>query len=134
MLFALPAAPVCTPAIKIVASAPAHVFCGPAQATVHVGARTYRLHGGNCIRVASGFTLNIGTMSLAPKGPPSYLGITIESSKAGRHDRPTVALNVGGQRLALGSSSTMTLAAGATKGSFSGRELSGAAIRGTFSC
>jgi hypothetical protein len=134
MLYAPPAAPVCAPSVKIVASAPARVFCGPAQATIHVGARTYRLHGGECTRVASGFTLNIGTMSLAPKSPPSYLGITIESSKAGRHDRPTVALNLGGKRLALRTSSTVTLAAGAAKGSFGGRELSGAAIRGTFSC
>ena len=132
MLHALPAA--CTPAIKTIGGAPARVFCGPAQATVHVGSRTYRLHGGTCIRVASGFTLNIGTLSFAAKTPPPYLGISLTSSKPGRHDRPTVALNANGKRVSLRTTSTVTLAAGAAKGSFSGRDLSGAAIRGTFSC
>ena len=129
----LHAPPPCTPATKIVASAPARVFCGPAEATVHVGSHTYRLHGGSCIRVPSGFALNIGTMSLAPT-PRPYLGIVLESSKPGRHDRPTVALNTNGKRIALRSTSTVTLSAGGAKGSFSGRDLAGRAVSGTFSC
>ena len=95
----LHAPPPCTPATKIVASAPARVFCGPAEATVHVGSHTYRLHGGSCIRVPSGF-----------------------------------ALNTNGKRIALRSTSTVTLSAGGAKGSFSGRDLAGRAVSGTFSC
>jgi hypothetical protein len=134
MLLALPAQPVCTPAVKTVAGAPARVFCGPAQATVHVGSRTFRLHGGSCVRLASGFTLNIGTLSFAAKTLPPYLGISLTSSKPGRHARPTVALTSGGKRITLRTTSAVTLGAGAAKGSFSGRDLSGAAVRGTFSC
>ncbi len=133
MLHALPPAP-CHATTKIVASAPARVFCGPAQATVHVGSHTYRMHGGSCIRVASGFTLNIGTMSLAPTSPPPYLGITLESSKPGAHGRPTLALVASGKRVSLSRGAIVTLAAGGAKGSFSGHDLSGAAVRGTFSC
>jgi hypothetical protein len=125
----------CRPGTMTIGGAPARVFCGPAHATVQVGARKLTFRGGRCERLGSSFTLNIGTLSFATASKLPYLGISLTGAHAGRSTRPTVSFNAAGTRSSLRTTgAVVTLAKGLKSGTFAGRTFAGAAVTGSFSC
>jgi hypothetical protein len=132
-----PSTTACTPVVKTIGGAPARVFCGPAKATAKVGSTAYRFVGGAC-REAPGFTVNVGTLSLASSARVSYLGISLPRAKAGTYTgtQVTLSFNVGSQRHSLVSSAgaKVVLGPGLHSGSFAGKDLLGKAITGFFTC
>jgi hypothetical protein len=126
----------CTPGAKTIGGAPARVFCGPAKATVQVGGTTYRFANGACQR-APGFTVNIGTLGFG-SSKLSYFGVSLPRAAVGAYTgkQVTVSFNVGARRFSLSPSAgtKVVLAAGLRSGTFSGRDLSGRAVKGSFTC
>jgi hypothetical protein len=125
----------CTPGTRTIGGAPARVFCGSAHATVQLGARKLTFSGGSCERLGSSFALNIGTLSFATASKLPYLGISLTGARAGRQTRPTVSFNAAGKRSSLQiTTGLVTLAKGLKSGTFAGRTLAGATVKGSFSC
>jgi hypothetical protein len=126
----------CTPGVKTIGGASARVFCGPAKATAQVGGTTYRFASGTCQK-APGFTVNIGTLSFG-SSKLSYFGVSLPRSAAGSYTgkQVTLSFNVGARRFSLSPSAgtKVVLAAGLRAGTFSGKDLSGLAVKGSFTC
>ena len=99
-------------------------FCGPARATVHLGAKTLRFSGGSCDRGA--FTINIGTITLPPGKPKyRYFGITVFTNRDGRFADQAVTWQLPtGERNSL-FHATVVLAGGRSHGTFTGSTLIG---------
>jgi len=126
----------CTPGVKTIGGAPARVFCGPARATAQVGGVTYRFANGTCQK-APGFTVNIGTLSFG-SSKLSYFGVSLPRAAAGSYTgkQVTVSFNAGARRFSLSPSAgtKVFLAAGLHSGAFSGKDLSGRTVKGSFTC
>ena len=122
----------CTPGVRTVDGRTARVFCGPAKATVHIGAKTISFSGGACDKALGLYSLNIGTAF--PGGSTSklpYFGITIEKAKPGTYRRQTLSFRTGGvSRSSFADITLKTL----HSGTFSGRLISGGTVTGSFSC
>lgn len=127
----------CAPAVKTIGGAPARVFCGPAKATAKVGSTDFRFAGGACQK-APGFTVNLGTLSFASSARVSYFGISLPVAKAGTYTgaQVTLSFNVGGRHHSLvpGAGAKLVLGPGLHSGSFTGKDLLGKAITGSFTC
>jgi hypothetical protein len=127
----------CAPVVKTIGGAPARVFCGPAKATARVGSTAYRFAGGACGK-APGFTVNVGTLSFASSARVSYFGISLPRAKAGTYTgtQVTLSFSVGGRRHSLvsGASAKVVLGPGLHSGSFTGKDLLGKAVTGSFTC
>ena len=144
-LLALPAsaAAKCHPGVHRFGSAEARTFCGKAQATVNLPGRTVTLRGGSCERTSDSSTINIGTVVLSStaKHLPDYFGVTVgkpAGSEPAGHDGTyvndaAIAFVIGHKRYAV-LLPTVVLQSGRTSGSFSGTELSGGQVSGTFHC
>jgi hypothetical protein len=52
-------------------------FCGAATAAIHVGHFWFRLRGGSCAATSKLFTVNIGTVVVAPNQKLPYFGLTL---------------------------------------------------------
>jgi hypothetical protein len=123
----------------------ARAYCGPASATVTIGGRTLRYRGGSCIRNGVAVELGIGTVILDTKEPkgtlPRSFGISVgrifgigkAAPKDGTHPSLMLAFVDGGKRYASMQGKAV-LAGGRTRGSFSGRLLTGQPISGSFRC
>ena len=142
VVFALAASPglaaqaACVPGTKTIGGAPARVFCGPAKATVKAAGKTHTFANGECLK-GSGLTVNIGTLSFAAKSKLSYFGLSLPTAKAGTYlgKKVTLSFNAGGQRQSLSTSAAkVVVKSGLRGGSFSGKDFSGRAVTGTFSC
>ena len=114
---------------------PGYRFCGPATATVHLGARTFRFSGGLCRKVEGAYTINIGTLVPALwTGKPPYFGITTHSASPGMQGDAAVGFVAAGRRYAI-AEQVVVLAPGLHTGTFSGRVLgSSTRVTGSFSC
>jgi hypothetical protein len=132
-----PSKAACTPGAKTIGGAPARVFCGPAKATARLGGTAYRFANGACQK-APGFTVNLGTLSFAASSPVAYLGISLPQAKAGTYAgrQVTVSFSTGKRRVSLrtDSAARVVLHAGLHSGTFSGADLSGKKVTGSFSC
>jgi hypothetical protein len=123
----------CTAGVTKVGGVPARTFCGPAKATVKIGAATVAYKQGMCSRSSMGFTINVGTVVLGnAKTKPEYFGITVQA-KPGAHTNSAVALVHANKSYAV--RGTVTLAAGLKSGTFSGKVFgSRTKIAGSFHC
>ena len=112
------------------------VFCGPAQATVKVAGKTHKFGNGECLK-GPGFTVNVGTLSFAPKSKLAYFGLSLPTAKAGTYvgKKVTLTFNAGGKSASLSTGAAkVVVKAGLRGGSFSSEDLSGRPVSGSFSC
>ncbi|HEY1366769.1 MAG TPA: hypothetical protein VGF23_06640 [Gaiellaceae bacterium] len=134
----------CTPGMTKLAGEPARVFCGSAQATARVAGRRYRFTGGVCATSFGGFSVNIGTKVFGrPKSAPPYFGLLVESMRSGAHRGGSVlvgfsqgpfAVSLAAQGGTARTDTTVVLAPDLRSGSFSGEDLSGRRVTGSFTC
>jgi hypothetical protein len=131
------AAPTCTAGVKIVGGVPARSSCGPAKATATVGAKTFRFTSGECL-AGGRFTVNIGTLSFASSSTTSYFGVSLPATHAGIYTgkQVTLSFNRGPSRVSLspGAGAKVVLKPGLRSGSFTGKDLGGRPVHGSFSC
>ena len=123
----------------------ARTYCGPARAVVKIGDRTLRYRGGSCIRNRVAVELGIGTVILDSRDPnrprPRSFGISVgrifgvgePARHDGSHDSVILAYVDGGKRHAS-FEATAELSGGRTRGTFTGRLLTGEPISGSFRC
>ncbi len=144
---AAPGREACTPGTRNVNGVLSRVFCGPAKATAKVGGKTLAFRNGVCERRAAYWDVNIGIVTLGQtsKPKPDYFGITVgrfpgagggvpAAGKDGVYKTGVVlALVSGGKGLAV-VRATVTLQGGRTRGTFTGRTLTGALVSGSFRC
>jgi hypothetical protein len=123
----------CVAGVKKINGVPARTFCGPAKATVKLGATSVAYKQGACSKSVVGFTINIGTVVLGNlKKKPEYFGITVKAT-AGAHANSGVAVVHAGKSYAV--LGTVTLKPGLKSGTFSGKVFgSPTKIAGSFSC
>jgi hypothetical protein len=126
----------CTPGVRTIGGGNARVFCGPAKATARIGGKTFRFVNGSCDR-GSGFTLNIGTIAVGSASSRPYFGLDVPGNHPGtyRTATTTVSFHTANRRFSVAlDTPTVVLAAGLGAGAFSGRDLLGRSVRGTFTC
>jgi hypothetical protein len=122
----------------------ARTWCGPATAVVKVGGRTLQYRGGSCTRTPVALELGIGTGIVDAKDPkvlPRNFGISVgrifgvgkAASRDGVFQSVALAYVDGGKRYAS-LKAEATLAGGRTRGTFTGRLLTGQPISGSFRC
>ena len=122
----------------------ARAYCGSASAIVKVAGRTLKYRGGSCTRNAVAVELGIGTLILDAKDPkvlPRSFGISVgrifgigkAAPKDGIYQSINIAYVDGGKRYASMQGKAV-LAGGRTRGSFTGKLLTGESISGTFRC
>ena len=121
----------CQPGVRMVDGSPARVFCGPATATVHSGAKTFSFGNGKCEESRGGYVVNLGTFfasSSHSKRP--YFGLLISKPKPGTYKRQQLAYRFNGVTHAIFASVTLkSLRAGTFFGDEGGRH-----IKGSFAC
>jgi hypothetical protein len=136
--------PACTSGNTSYEGLRARTYCGSASAIVKIDGRTLRYRGGSCIRNAVAVELGIGTLILDAKDPkalPRSFGVSVgrifgigkAAPKDGAYPSVMLAFVDRGKRYASAEAKAV-LAGGRTRGSFTGRLLTGQAISGTFRC
>jgi hypothetical protein len=107
-------------------------FCGPATATVTLGSTTVQIASGWCETNAAGYSVAIGTQlfgSPSPTQEPDMLNILADPNTGSGSIGGVVAHK---HWLLIGQS--VTFGAGKTSGTFTGSDVSGAAVHGSFTC
>ncbi len=106
----------------------ARVFCGPARATVEVGATTLTFRGGRCTKSGPVLIVNIGTIVLPSSGTLPYFGAVFQGRKA------SISFRGGTVHDSVVDDVRFKLK-GKSGGTFSGRSLLGKRpVSGSFSC
>lgn len=128
----------CKAGVHVVGKTVYRVFCGPASASVKIGAKTQSFHHGSCLNAgaANVFTISIGTLAISQgKTRYRYLGLTVPSARRdGVYHRAVVAWAYAGKRYTL-YNVTVRLAGKRTRGTFSGRIVGKReTVRGSFHC
>jgi hypothetical protein len=127
----------CTAAVKTTGGVTYRTFCGPAKAQASIRAIDYRFdNGGECTKTGSTWSVNIGTITLGAGKPKfAYFGITVFNAKTGKNaNAPAIAWQLPGKRFGL-LYSTVTLAPGLKKGSFTGKLIgTNTVVTGGFTC
>ena len=107
-------------------------FCGPATAAISLGSTTVQLTSGWCETNAAGYSVAIGTQlfgSPSPAQEPDMLNILANPTTGSGSIGGVVAHK---HWLLIGQS--VTFGAGKTSGTFTGSDISGAAVTGSFTC
>jgi hypothetical protein len=110
-------------------------FCsGPATATVTTAGTTTVMKGGSCGKSGNYFTVNVGVVvSPSRKGPkPNYFGLDAPP-KATNFTDAVLSYAVGGVG-GYATSNSGTVATNHKSGTFSGTDLQGKAVSGSFTC
>lgn len=110
-------------------------FCsGPATATVAVGGATTVIKGGTCGKSGSYFTVNIGVVvGSGYKGSkPNYFGLDVPPT-ATTFTNAILSYAVGGSS-GYATSNSGTVASNHKSGTFTGSDLEGKTVSGTFTC
>jgi len=129
-----PARPACTPGVHKIGGVTVRTFCGPAKATLRIGTRTYQFAGGECVRTAKMFLLNIGTITLGATPKSRYFGSLVSpAAHDGTFTNQVISWQVPGKGGGL-AGAKVTLSGGRTKGTFSGPVIGGGTGSGTFTC
>jgi hypothetical protein len=127
----------CTPGVRSIDGLPVRAFCGPAKATATLGATTFRFTRGSC-EAGARFTLNIGVLSFASKARLSYFGVSLPAARAGTYAgrQATLSFSTGATRASLSptTAAQIVLKPGLHSGTFSGKDLSGRPVKGSFTC
>lgn len=110
-------------------------FCtGPATATVSVGGTTTVMTGGTCVNSGGFFAVNVGVVT----GPqfkgakPNYFGIDVPPNAA-TFSNVTLAFAANGAG-GYATTNSGTVAANHKSGTFSGTDLEGKTVSGSFTC
>lgn len=123
----------------------ARTYCGSASAVVKIGSRTLSYRGGSCMPNGVAIELGIGTVILdakEPKGPlPRSFGISVgrifgigkPAPRDGTYSSVMIAFVDRGKRYASMQGKAV-LGGGRSRGTFTGRLLTGEAISGSFRC
>ena len=110
-------------------------FCsGPATATVSTGGTTTVIKGGTCGKSGNYFTVNVGVV-VGPgyKGPkPNYFGLDVPPG-ATTFSNAILSYAVHGAG-GYATSNNGTVAANHKSGTFSGTDLEGTSVSGSFTC
>ena len=110
-------------------------FCsGPATATVTTAGATTVIKGGTCGKSGSYFTVNIGVVvgSSYKKAKPNYFGLDVPPT-ATSFTNAILSYAVGGTG-GYATSNTGTVASNHKSGTFSGTDLEGKTVSGSFTC
>lgn len=115
-------------------------FCGPAKAQATANGQTMDWSDGECSTTGSAFSVNIGRIILGSndtakelKKQYDYFGITLQATQDGTYNKAVIAFDYQGQSYAL-ITNTLTLSGGLKQGSFTGADLKGVSVSGSFSC
>ncbi|HWE65828.1 MAG TPA: hypothetical protein VG298_04215 [Acidimicrobiales bacterium] len=111
-------------------------FCtGKGVIQLTVGAVTTTIKGGTCAISGGSFTVNAGVVtSSAFKGTkPNYFGLAAQGGGAATFTNAVLAYTAGGVGGAV-TKNTGTIAANHKSGTFTGTDLEGAAVSGSFTC
>lgn len=123
----------------------ARTYCGPASAVVKIGGRTLSYRGGSCMRNGVAIELGIGTVILDAKEPkgslPRSFGISVgrifgigkAAPRDGTYSSVMIAFVDRGKRYASMQGKAL-LGGGRSRGTFTGRLLTGEAVSGSFRC
>jgi hypothetical protein len=128
----------CVPGKTTVGGKQATRFCGPAKATAKVGSKTFHFSGGVCQVAGLYFQVNIGTvvnnkLANAKPGPLPYFNIALTPATTGVHLTQGLTWIFGGKRYSP-ISNKITIDQGLKSGSFTGKSIGGAKVKGTFTC
>jgi len=134
----------CTPGVRKSGNVKFKVFCGPAHATLRFRGKTYAFRNGNCVKTATGLTVNVGVETLAQPpstDPPrtSWFGAFVAAKRDGTyHPGSSMFLFWSAPGLSfIFTAGTLHLTGSRNSGTFSGlfygRGTTGSAT-GAFSC
>lgn len=127
--------------VQQVGTATVQTWCGPAKATVSWAGKTLKIGGGRCeLTKVSGlamFTVNVGRYTI-PRATPKFTSFSAggTDTKPGTYGSWLVSFQTPGKQWTLRSSTTrVTIAAGARKGTFSGKLYEGGRLaKGSWTC
>jgi hypothetical protein len=134
----------CTAGMTTVKGVQARVFCGSATAHIKIGGKSIAFTNGACAKTSDYVSINIGTLLLGrSKAMPEYFGLNVgkmfgsgkAAGKDGNYQGGALAVEHAGTGYAVQADTIkVNLAGGRSKGTFSGKLLTGGAFSGTFSC
>jgi hypothetical protein len=115
-------------------------FCGPAKAQATANGQTMDWSDGECSTTGGAVSVNIGRIILGSndaakelKKQYDYFGITLQATQDGTYSKAVIAFDYQGQSYAL-ITNTLTLSGGLKQGSFTGADLKGVSVSGSFTC
>jgi hypothetical protein len=115
-------------------------FCGPAKAQATANGQTMNWSNGECATTGGAFSVNIGRIILGSndaakelKKQYDYFGITLQATSDGTYDKAVISMDYQGQSYAL-ITNTLTLSGGMKQGTFTGNDLKGVSVSGSFTC
>jgi hypothetical protein len=115
-------------------------FCGSAKAQATANGQTMNWSNGECATTGGAFSVNIGRIILGSndaakelKKKYDYFGITLQATSDGAYDKAVISMDYQGQVYALITSS-LTLSGGMKQGTFTGSDLKGISVSGSFTC
>jgi hypothetical protein len=115
-------------------------FCGPAKAQATANGQTMDWSDGECSTTGGAFSVNLGRIILGSndaakelKKQYDYFGITLQATQDGTYSKAVIAFDYQGQSYAL-ITNTLTLSGGLKQGSFTGADLKGVSVSGSFTC
>jgi hypothetical protein len=118
----------CAGGLTEFAGVPARVFCGPATATIHDGAKTFTITGG---------AVNIGevVLGVAGKPNPDYFGLAVvRSTGDGTYHSAVIAVVHAPKGYRLRANATAVLMRGRSRGTFAATSFRGGPVSGSFTC
>jgi hypothetical protein len=137
----------CTAGTKQVGSVLERTFCGPARATVRLGGKTLRFTQGDCVITKPYVTVNIGVWAPGASHPPNYFGVDVgrlpgtsfpPAAKDGTFKHGVaLAFDYGGTSYSAVSEvlpTTATLSSNRTRGTISGKTITGVPLSASFRC
>jgi hypothetical protein len=124
----------CKPGLKLEGPARVRTFCGPAQATVKVGSRTWRFSGGTCFKSPNSFLLGIGKYTLTT-GSPRYRAfwVSIPALRDATYRSALVQWQVPGTNYVF-ETIAVRLSGQRSRGTFTGKVAGVGAGSGSFAC
>jgi hypothetical protein len=127
------AAAACRAGIHSVGGVKVRTYCGPASARVRQGGRLVTFQGGACKRVATVFTVSVGTVTFSRRRQFRYFRATF-AGRGATFKNPIVAWQFGGRRYVL-ARGMLRFSGDRRRGTFSGRlARTGRFVSGSFRC
>jgi hypothetical protein len=135
----------CKAGVRKVDGVSEETFCGPATARVSLGGKKLTFVQGNCVRTIDYVSVNIGTLTFAQSArhQPNYFGLDIgripgsgspPARKDGSYRKGTVLTLEYGNKSYDVLAGVATLKGDRTRGTVSGKTVTGQLLTGTFDC
>jgi hypothetical protein len=130
----------CVAGVKEINGVNTRQFCGPATAQATATGQSLTWSNGECSTTGGAFSINIGRIILGSdaaakelKKQYDYFGITVQATQDGTYSKAVIAFDYQGQSYAL-ITNTLTLSGGLKQGAFTGADLKGVLVSGSFTC